>query len=139
MHHRPHAFVHPAPRSRGIHVDGSLPEVNPMLRENWFLCPTLPHPELTQKWPGRWLRGLIGLSAGPTRGPSQARPESAPCSGPSQAHSQGQGPDEETRWVYSSWSAAARGGQCSSQKATDGRTLLTWPGRCFPLGPSLFY
>lgn len=37
----------------------------------------------------------MGLSAGPARGPSQARPESAPYSG---LTARDTGPDEETRW-----------------------------------------
>lgn len=84
--------------------------------------PVLPLPGKAQQRPGRGLRGPRSRSAGPARGPSQARPESARDSGPGQAHSQGRGPDEETRQVYSSWSAAAGAASGASQQESTGRT-----------------
>lgn len=71
--------MHPAPHSRGVHVDGSLPQVNPTLRENWV---PLSHPPACRVDPemargggrGASLACLLApLVAPPRRGLSQHR------------------------------------------------------------------
>lgn len=42
MHCGPPAFADTAPQTRAVNADRSLPEVNPILRENWVPLPQGP-------------------------------------------------------------------------------------------------